>query len=210
MMARWRVLLVYLLLLGAAVFVQTHGSVMVPPHQPLAEFPTRQGEWAMAHQSQFSEQVLAVLKPTDYLSRSYALPDGRQVGFYLGFHGGGPESGPIHSPKHCLPGGGRSVLTEQKKVLQLDGDQLALVEAVYQAGEQQELFLYWYQVRGESLNDEYALKFSEVWNSLLHGRRDAAFIRLAIPVTAGVEAAVATGEEFIAAFYPLIKGTLPQ
>lgn len=210
MMGSLRYIIVFVLLIAAAVFVHTHEDVKVPVARPLTEIPLRQGPWSLVAQSQFSQDILDVLRPTDYLSRVYRNEAGEQVSLYLGFHGGGPESGPIHSPKNCLPGSGWFEIAQQRRTLQIGGETLTLVEAVYQKGEGKELFLYWYQVRGDSLSDEYALKLAEVKNSIFHSRRDSAFIRISLPFDSDQQKAVALGESFVRDFYPQIVAVLPK
>jgi EpsI family protein len=145
---------------------------------------------------------LEVLKPTDYLARSYVDEDGNRIGLYLGYHGGGPDSGPIHSPKHCLPGSGWQEVSTVAGALAVAGQNIQLVRAVYQNGYSKELFLYWFQVKGKTLSNEYTLKLAEVTNSIFQNRRDSAFIDL--------DKALAVGEQFIRDFYPHIVAVLPR
>ncbi|MCD6332942.1 MAG: EpsI family protein, partial [Bacteroidales bacterium] len=156
------------------------------------------------------KNTLAVLKPTDYLSRVYIDEEGNRVSFYLGYHGGGPESGPIHSPKHCLPGSGWQLFSTREKELSLGPEKISMVQAVYQNGDARELFLYWFQVRGVSITSEYVLKFTEIKNSILYSRRDSAFIRLSVSFKDDLDAAVAVGERFIKDFYAEISAVLPD
>jgi EpsI family protein len=164
----------------------------------------------MTGETRFSEQVLAVLNPSDYLYRVYHDAEGRQVAFYLGYHNGGKETGSIHSPKHCLPGGGWFELSEKKMALPVGEKAVRLVCSVYQNGDAKEMFLYWFQVKGKTLNDEYSLKLAEVTNSILHGRRDSAFVRISIPFEEDDEAAFEAGRRFIEEFYPEIRSVLPM
>jgi EpsI family protein len=85
-----------------------------------------------------------------------------------------------------------------------------LVCSVYQNGDAKEMFLYWFQVKGKTLNDEYSLKLAEVTNSILHGRRDSAFVRISIPFEEDDEAAFEAGRRFIEEFYPEIRSVLPM
>ncbi|BCR05271.1 EpsI family protein [Desulfuromonas versatilis] len=210
MISKYRLFIVYGLLIAAAIFVHTHGDVYVPSSKPLEEIPRHENGWRMAEETRFDERVLEVLKPTDYISRMYQDGEGKRVSIYLGYHGGGPESGPIHSPKHCLPGSGWHEMSSVSGEMNLGGERINLVRSTYQNGYAKELFLYWYQVKGRTLNDEYALKFAEVKNSILHNRRDSAFVRVSVPFEEDVEQAVAVGERFIRDFYPHIQRVLPN
>ena len=84
------------------------------------------------------------------------------------------------------------------------------MRAVYQKGDSRQLFLYWFQVRDESLSDEYALKRAEIANSVLHRRRDATFIRISVPFEGNEEKANAVADGFVRDFLPTIREFLPS
>ncbi|MDT8445000.1 MAG: EpsI family protein, partial [Desulfuromonadales bacterium] len=199
-----RYIIVYLLLGLTALFIFTHENTAVPINEPLTDIPTRFGAWTMVGQSRFDPKVLANLKPTDYLYRVYRDTAGNRATLYLGYHDGGPHSGPIHSPKHCLPGGGWFELSETRRTLTSGGHELPVVQAVYQNDHQKELFLYFFQVKGRVLLDEYSLKLAEISNSILYNRRDSAFIRISVPYRDDQAAALAAGEAFLTEIYPHI------
>jgi len=205
----WRFYLLFVILGLTALLVHTRSEVAVPINKPLNQLPLRAGDWVMNNEAHFSEQVLEVLKPTDYLSRNYTDSKGDQLALYLGFHDGGPKSGPIHSPKQCLPGSGWNRLHEEVRSVEIDGHKIPFVSAVYQKDQQKQLFLYWFQVRDEVLTNEYALKLAMIKNSLLVNRRDSAFIRLSLMVTKDESLALETGEQFMRDFIPLINTILP-
>lgn len=209
-MKNYRFYVIFALLVLTSTFLVQHRDVSVPVSQPLTDIPLRKAQWHMIRQSQFDERVLAVLKPSDYLSRIYADEQGNRVGLYLGYHGGGPGIGPIHSPKQCLPGSGWNLLSDKTSVVMVDGESVNLVEAIYQNGDARQLFLYWFQVMGKSLDSEYSLKFLEVKNSILHNRRDAAFIRLSIDIGDDLDVALESGRRFVRDFYPSIVAVLPR
>ena len=202
--------IVYILLAAAGLYVNFHDDITVPVKRSFEEFPLSVHGWRVVSQGQFSERVLDKLKPTDYLSRTYAGNDGRPVSLYIGYHGGGREGGGVHSPKHCLPGSGWSEASSKRTNLAVGGKNINLVEAVYQKGEDRELFLYWFQVRGNSLSEEFSLKLSEITGSLLYRRTDTSFVRISVPVLGSLEQSVAVGEQFIRDFYPVILQFLPS
>ncbi|MCF6239387.1 MAG: EpsI family protein [Candidatus Marinimicrobia bacterium] len=210
MKAQGRYIIVYLLLSLTALFIYTHETVAVPVNRPLTEIPTSFDEWTMVCQSRFSQDVLKQLRPTDYLYRVYKDTQGNKVTLYLGYHAGGPDSGPIHSPKNCLPGSGWFELSEVNRGITVAGKDLPIVQAVYQNDSQKEVFLYFFQVKGQVLTDEYSLKLSEIINSILYNRRDAAFIRISVPFYDDQAAAVTAGENFLIKVYPHIVSVLPM
>ena len=206
----WRFIVLYILLGLAATYVYTRSEAAVPVNQSLSLFPQQMGDWTMTGQARFDERVLAVLLPTDYLSRSYENSRGERLSLYIGYHDGGPSSGPIHSPKQCLPGSGWNRLNDGARQLTVNGEQMAYVSSLYQKDTEKQLFLYWFQVRDQFLTNEYALKFAMAKNSFLSNRRDSSFIRLSVMVKDGEDDARLIGEDFIKAFLPAIQESLPR
>ena len=210
-MSSWmRFIIVYALFSAAALVITFHKDTMVPTNRPFSQFPEKVKSWQMSKRSEFSEDVIRVLKPTDYLSREYKDADGKTVSLYVGYHGGGKDGGEIHSPKHCLPGSGWLEVSTLRGALKTAGGTINLVYAVYQKGDSKELFLYWFQVRDRSISDEYSLKLAEIMSSALYRRRDASFIRVSVPVEKDVDQAVERGEQFIRDFEPVIREYLPR
>ena len=201
---------VYLLLIAVGLFLQLHRDLAIPTNKPFQQFPTQVSLWRMSGESFLSSDVQNVLKASDTLMRQYENPEGDKVELYIGYHGGGKDSGEIHSPKHCLPGSGWLESSSTRAGLLAAGEDLNLVRAVYQKGEARELFLYWYDVRGDSLSDEFSLKGRQILNSLLHRRRDASFIRISVPFQGDEERALAVGENFVKSFLPSIRSFLPN
>ena len=206
----WRFIVLYIILGIAALYVHTRSEASVPVNKPLDLFPRQSQGWSMAGEARFDERVLAVLLPTDYISRSYRGEGGDIVGLYLGYHDGGPNSGPIHSPKQCLPGSGWNPVNANVHQIDVNGTTVSYVSSLYQKDVSKQLFLYWFQVGNKYLTNEYALKFSMAKNSLLKNQRESSFIRIAVPVRDSEEKARKIGESFIQAFAPAISESLPD
>lgn len=205
-----RFITVYILFSLAALYLYLHADISVPVNRPLEEFPRSTAGWEMTSQFEFSAGVLDVLKAADYLSRQYTNVAGTKVSLYLGYHSGGKNSGGIHSPKHCLPGSGWFEVSTKQGILTINDQQLKVVRAVYQKGEQKELYLYWFQMMGKSISDEYSLKLAEIVNSMLYRRRDSAFIRISVPFDQDEAGAVRASEQFARDFYPALNSFLPN
>ena len=98
MIGKGRFIIVYILLIIVGLYINLHADVTVPTNKPFSEFPVQNGHWQMTGQTEFSENVLNVLRPTDYIARQYDGSDGSRVGLYIGYHGGGKESAHRWSP----------------------------------------------------------------------------------------------------------------
>ena len=205
-----RFLIVYILIIAAGLYINLHSDAAVPTSKSLREFPIHNKEWRMNSELTLSEDVLEKLRPTGYVSRHYIGDEKVPVYLYIGYHDGGKDSGEIHSPKHCLPGSGWYELMEDKMSIDVGLKKINLVRAVYQKNKENELFFYWYQVRGKSLSNEYALKFAEITSSMFHSRRDSTFIRVSVPFESDEKKAFFVGVKFIRDFYPVIEEFLPK
>jgi EpsI family protein len=208
MISKTRLFTVCCLLLAASVYITFHSDILVPMNRHFDEFPARLKSWRMVSQSELDEQTLDILKPTDYLLRTYE-GNGGIVQLYIGYHGGGQNSGEIHSPKHCLPGSGWCEVSGGRMELDIGGKKIELTKALYEKGGGKDLFYYWYQAGDHSLSNEVSLKLAQIGNSILHRRRDAAFVRISVPVHGSEEQSAALGRQFIEDFYEVIKGFLP-
>uniref|UniRef100_I2Q349 EpsI family protein n=1 Tax=Desulfovibrio sp. U5L TaxID=596152 RepID=I2Q349_9BACT len=200
----YRYLAIYCLFLATAGYIALHRERAEPLARPLADFPARVGAWRTVHQEQFSQELLDVLRPSDYLSRRYLGPDGKTVNLYIGYHDGAQGSGPIHSPKNCLPGSGWFEVASRPVEFDVGGERVRLTQAIYRQGERQELFVYWFMVRGEVLSTEIGLKLAEIANSVQHGQRGASFVRLNLGAQNDPAEAASVAESFIKQAYPVI------
>lgn len=205
-----RFAIVAILLMLSCSYLYLHRDIVVPTNRPLSSFPVQIGKWVMSGETFMSDSIIDNLKPTDYLMRTYKNERGEMVSLYVGYHGGGKESGEIHSPKHCLPGSGWLESSSQKMVITVDGGLIRHVQAVYQKGMSRDMFFYWFQVMGKTLDNEYALKLHEIINSALYRRRDAAFIRISVPFETDEESAWRRGEAFIKEIHPVLSDFLPK
>ena len=210
MIKQTRFFTVYILIIITGLYINLHSDITVPLNKSFREFPLHNKGWSMVSESIFTEDVLKKLRPTDYMLRKYIGPENLPVYLYIGYHSGGEDSGEIHSPKNCLPGSGWYKLKEDEISIDSGTKKIKVIKALYQKGEEKELFLYWFNVRGKILTNEFALKFAEITNSMFYRRKDAAFIRVSVPFESDENRAFSAGEKFIKDFYPIIGEFLPE
>lgn len=202
-------LLVCGMLAGTGTFLQTHVIAPSPLLAPLTTFPETIGPWRKVKDTSFTPSELQVLKPTDYLVRRYANPAGEIVELYIGYHDGGQEAGPLHSPRNCLPGGGWHREESRTVALPTAQGDVPLASAVFALGPQRDLFVYWFMAGGESYADEFRFKAAHVLNSVLHSRQDSALVRVNVPLRADSQTAMETALSFLELAYPRIQHALP-
>jgi len=152
-----------------------------------------------------------ILKADETTMREYINPDGDRVELFLAYFKSQTYGSQIHSPKHCLPGGGWRIEDIQPYILKLaDGRTKNINRLVISAERHRSLMLYWYESRSGDIRNEYGLKLDLVKNSLLMRPTDAAIIRVTVDVpNADFERATQKAVEFIRQFYPHFESALP-
>lgn len=181
----------------------------VPLRKSFADFPYGYNGWS-GSSGVLDDRSEEILKLSEYLLRNYSKED-ESVSIYIGYYGSQRGGSQIHSPKLCLPASGWAKVSEASRTVDVDGlGKVDLVQAVYQKGERKEVFVYWYQMKGAYITDEYALRVQRFLNSIRYRRNDAAFVRLSAPVSGTVEEAVGDIEVFMGDFLPVLKEYLPE
>lgn len=206
-----RLYTVALILLAVAVFIKVYPfQVRVPLRQSFATFPLAWQGW-QGNRGFFSEDIERNLGVQEYMQWDYQK-ENQFVNLYVGYYGAQKAGEQIHSPKHCLPGGGMEAVSEAIIMKEVPGyGRLRFVEAVYRHGEERQIFFYWYLMMDEHITNEYWLKLKMVWNSLAHRRNEATFVRLSAAVPGGdKDAAEAVLNGFMNDFLPLLKEYLPE
>lgn len=209
-----RLLIACGLVVAVAVWVRiTPFTEAVPPLQPLAEFPHRLGGWE-GRDHRFEDYVYEKLKVSDSLLREYRRPGAPPLYLYVGYYASQREGMQIHSPKHCMPGGGWAPRWARDVELAdpaLPGGRLTARETLYNKGGEQTLFLYWYQMARRFTTNEYMLKLYMVDHAIRYHRTDAAFVRLSIAVPGGdTEGAEGELTDFARLCIPELVAFLPH
>lgn len=202
--------IVMLLLCASAYMVYTPRELVEPETRGLQSFPEVVGEWKSVSNTLFDAPVLKVLRPSDYLMRTYVNPKGEFLSLYVGYHNGGKDSGPIHSPKNCLPGAGWFPLSDTTMTVRAGEADIRLVRADFVKDSQKITFYYWYQIRNTSVTRDIDLKLAELKGMIFENRKDASFIRIDLDTSPGHERTDALVEDFLRDAYPLLKSYLPS
>jgi EpsI family protein len=204
-----------LLIISAMIFLFALYLNVVPLKEALplkktfSDFPVFWNGWT-GKAYQLDAVTLEKLRVSEYILREYRKR-GNSVTLYIGYYGTQRAGAEIHSPKHCLPGSGWTRSSERTKTLNVRGvGKVSFVEAVYQKGDNEEVFVYWYQMKDAYITSDYALKMFMVVNSLRYRRNDAAFIRLSAPVTGNREETIHVLQSFMKDLLPVLKGYLPE
>ena len=205
-----RIITMSLIIVIFALFINMHSfQEIIPLKKSLESFTVNWKGW-IGKDYYFDNIILEKLNVSDYIMREYRRGNDR-VSLYVGYYSSQKEGALIHSPKHCLPGSGWYKLSEKQRVMKIDGlGDVTFIEAVYQKGEEKEIFYYWYKMKNKYITNEYILKLYMIINSLKYGRNDAAFLRLSTVINEDMNDATRAIDDFMIDFVPLFQDYLPE
>ena len=172
--------------------------------------PLQMGEY-VGEEIFFHESTYDVLQATTTTMRKYRTAEGLQCDLFIAYFQSQKFGSGIHSPKHCVPGGGWRILDIQPSSLRLDETVVKDVNRLTIAlGEEERLMLYWFETRSGSIRNEYGLKFALIKSALAMKPTDAAIVRVTVPILHGnVDEAVSRSTDFCRSLYPSVKNALP-
>lgn len=171
--------------------------------------PYQLGTWR-GEELRFADYTYEVLQADTTTYRVYRDPAGHEMFLFIAYFRSQKYGGQIHSPRHCLPGGGWEIHSREDRVLRGDGGphvQVNLMKIVQ--NDLAEYMWYWFETRGGPNASEYGLKLDLVFNSLRLKPTDAAFIRFNM-MTAGDPAQTERiGQQFADELLKYIGRALP-
>ncbi len=176
-----------------------------PLKKPLSFFPKTIDGFSFQRASRMPSEVEKILGVDDYLMWDYCRQK-KCLSLYIGFFEEQQEGAMIHSPKHCMPGGGWLPVEEKIITLQTPSGSIKINRFVLQKGGEKLLVYYWYQGRGRIVADEYRDRLYLLLDRLLKKRSDGALIRLITSYQAGAEKLL---QEFTLALLPILNEFLP-
>lgn len=195
---------------GFGTYLRSHQT---QPDRP-AEFgriPYEMGEY-VGVEERFEEYAYEVLKADTTTLRVYREITGDAYWLFLAYFSSQKYGSQIHSPKHCLPGGGYRILSiEPHQVPLLDGRTITVNRLRIASPQRMELMMYWFETRSGIIPSEMGLKLDLMKNAVALAPTDAAICRVTMPLPLGADfdAATARMVAFIQAFYPVIETALP-
>lgn len=213
----WSVAVVSLLMIGGLVVGNNleHRVDLIPERQKLASFPLKIGDWS--GQDSFVDQIyLDALQVDDYLSAQYSVtPGAPPVDLWIAYYSSQRKGQSTHSPRTCLPGGGwaiESLTQETIANVGAGGGNLEINRVLIAKGDVRQLVYYWFVERGETMTNEYLVKWQIFWDSLTKNRTDGALVRLVTYVReeSEIPAADERLHEFVRAIDPKLSFYLPR
>ena len=192
----------------------------VLPSTPLDQFPATLGS-RTATDVPMDQETLDILGKGYFLNRSYMPVPGSPVtgaaggvvSLFIAYFPTQRTGQSIHSPQHCLPGAGWTM--ESEGVIDLTdtmGKKYTVGDYLISNGSSKQEVLYWYQMQGRTIANDYKAKLLTLETSIRYGRTDAALVRIISPVAnaedrQAARARVVTFAEQIA---PLLPAYIPN
>ena len=146
------------------------------------------------------------LKADQILMHNYYDEHGRRVEFFIGYYQDQQFGAQVHSPLHCLPGAGWTILRNEK--LQLPFAQLAGAASKLAIGKKdgQQFVVYWFVSDGEIVKNEMELKVRLLRNTLLRRATAVYFYRVCVAYQEDdPQPALALLQGFLKALGPLLS-----
>ncbi len=178
----------------------------MPLKKSLAEFPSVIDGYRVADREEMDKRVIKVLGVDDYLMWTYCR-NGFCIDLYIGYFTQQEKGAMIHSPKHCMPGGGWAPISSKIITIKTKEGTYRINRYLLQKDEDKILVYYWYEGRGRVVADELHDRLYLLWDRLIRRRTDGALVRLIVPYTPENERRL---QEFTKALFPILKEYLPS
>jgi EpsI family protein len=171
---------------------------------PLETLSDHLAGWTKTEEQPLPFDVLQVLKPDSYLSRTYRKGS-RPLGLFVAYYALQRAGESMHSPKNCLPGSGWEISDYGSAEVPVGDRRLRVNQYAVQNGSRSLLVLYWYQSRTRIVASEYWGKIYLVRDALRDGATAGSLVRITLPNQPG---ALKDGIEFAAAVIPQVQSCL--
>jgi EpsI family protein len=179
-----------------AGFAQVARLRAAPPAISIERLPLALDTWRGHDLGPVDAETVRILRADAYLNRWYS-GGVAPLGLYVAYYAEQRPGVSIHSPLHCLPGTGWEPLDAGvRDVSGADGLSGSLSRMVVRKGRDRAVVLYWYAVHGRMIGSELVSKAWLLHDSVRFNRRDAALVRIVVPVTNSVDAAERAGISF--------------
>lgn len=139
------------------------------------------------------DDFLRVLGAREVSYRTYHDPAG-PVSVFLGYFDRQKEGSQVHSPEHCYPGSGWSIVAKNIVKAPWGGDRVR--KLVVTDGIERQVVYYWFQTDERVLNGVFELKYHLTKAALLHRPQDVVFAR----ISAGMGDDAPAAESLVASY----------
>jgi EpsI family protein len=175
-------------LLTAAIGLQalTNRRVPEPLSLPLNRLPNAIDGWSQSGDLKLDPRILKSLNPSAYLVRNY-VKDSSQLEVFIAYYALQRAGESMHSPKHCLPGGGWEIWRHGSAGVPVNGKSILVNKYSIANGGNRKLMFYWYQSKNRILANEYLGKFLLAKDTVLTGHTAGTIVRIVLPDRPGAD-----------------------
>ena len=125
-------------------------------------------------------RFLEMLRAEEVVFRTYAPETEAPVWVFLGYFDRQKEGSQVHSPRHCYPGSGWSVLGEARVQAPWGGDRIR--ELTVSDGTQTRIVYYWFQTPQGVIDSVFGLKLQMTRRALARQAQEVVFVRVSTPL----------------------------
>jgi EpsI family protein len=168
---------------------------------PLTSIAGQLAGWSATANEKLSDRVESTLAASSYLSREYHRGKD-ELNLFIAFYEQQRAGESMHSPKHCLPGGGWEIWDYASAQVPVGSQTVKINKYFIQNGGQRLVMLYWYQSRQRIIASEYLGKFFLVKDALFEGKTDGSIVRITLTDQPG---AVENGVQFATSLIPEVQ-----
>jgi len=165
---------------------------------PLSTIDPHISGWNAVADNTLAANFLRALDATAVLSRTYRKAS-TDLDLFIGFYAQQRAGESMHSPKHCLPGGGWEIWRHESASVPVNGQMIRINKYSIQKMGTRMLMLYWYQSKERIVASEYVGKLLLARDTLMTGRTGGSIVRVMLPDTPG---AVEEGITFASQLIP--------
>lgn len=194
----------------ASSFLLSSRTEVKPLRSEFTTFPLEINGWH-GRPEVLEKIYLDILKLDDYFLANYTRDKMSHVNLYIAYYETQKVGESAHSPRTCIPGGGWQITSMTRhdiKGVELNGLPLTVNRLMIQKGDSKQLVYYWFQQRGKSITNEYAVKWHLLKDAIALNRSDGALVRLTTMIPPGGDVAVA--DKQLAEFTGEVVGRLKE
>ncbi len=200
----------FVIVLGGGLGNYLRFMETAPDHPPRFELIPYDVNGYSGVERRFDDRSYDVLGADTTTLRLYRDSTGRACWLFVAYFASQKYGSQMHSPKHCLPGGGWRIERIEPFDLTLpDGSARRIKRLVISLDNRKQAMFYWFQTRGGVITDEFTVKWDLMMNSLKLRPTDAAFVRLTLSAEDGMEEATDRAVALLRALENPIQSALP-
>ena len=202
-----------LIVVGCAILVLQAGASRLltfdevatqGPH--LREVPLKVGPWTAQVEGSLEPDIVAYLKPDDYIIRDYSNTDG-QLNLLVAYFKSLQKTYGPHAPRICLPGSGWLETSGKITSIAVPGRPagIPLNQLTYEKAGTRILVLYWYQNDRNTWAEEFRAKLTLLPDLIRYRRSDVSLVRLVAHISEPTpDGQFARCVEFVKLLYPTL------